>query len=158
MKHRKKLGTVVACLALLAGCGGGGGGGEGESAAVSAQGFWTGSNNVGEDFLLAVLPSGETWFLGVRNERLNYVIQGASSAVAGRQFTVNNARRVVLDPSWVSTATFLTGTLSPAASRLTVNGTDLSFDSSYNTPLTFMDVASTTPAVSRDWDNRRMRR
>ncbi len=152
MKHLKKVGVALACLALLSGCGGGGGGGGtgGDSIPVSAQGFWSGSNGVGEDFLMAVLPSGETWFVGTRNERLSYIIQGASSAVNGGQFTVNNARRVVLDPAWASTASFLTGTLN-SADRLTVNGTALSFDTSYNTPLTFMDVADSysTSGVSR---------
>ena len=133
----------MACLALLSGCGGGGGDG-GESIPVSAQGFWTGSNGVGEDFLMTVLPSGDTWFVGLRNDELDYVIQGTAS-LNGRQFTVNDAKRIALSP-WSSSQGLLTGNLS-SSTRLTANLTALDFDESYNTPLTFMDVADTYNAV-----------
>ena len=150
MKHMNKIGITLTCLALLSGCGGGGGDGDGgESLPVGAQGFWTGSNGVGEDFLMAVLPSGETWFVSLRNDALDnvtldYVIQG-NATLNGRQFNINDAKRIALSP-WSSSPGLLTGTLT-SSTRLTVNLTPMDSDVSYNTPLTYAEVAGTYNAV-----------
>ncbi len=93
---------------------------------------------------MAVLPSGEAWFVGLRNDALNYVIQG-NATLTGRQFNVNDAKRIDLSP-WSSSSGLLTGTLT-SSTRLTVNLTTLDSDVSYDTPLTYAAVAGTYNAV-----------
>lgn len=128
-----KLGITIGFFALLSACGGG----DADSDAPSTEGFWSGSNQAGEDFLMVVLPSNDAWYIALQNDELNYIVQG-TSRLNGPIFSLWDAKRLTLDP-WQLSSTLLSGEwLSEDSIR--VGSNKLQYDSTYDTPLTISAI------------------
>ena len=149
----RALGVLLACAALLSGCGGGGGGDEeGPSGPVipaslaAVQGFWGGPLDASTTGQAVVLPDGNVWLvvqsgntvLAVGRAQAVITPAGASATGNTTEMASGLSQPLTMTASSVVAKHTVTGTVT---ARQATNNVSWTYSTTYDTPLLLADVA-----------------
>lgn len=152
----RALGVLLACTALLSGCGGGGGGGGGggegptgpviPASLAAVQGFWGGPLDASTIGQTVVLPDGNVWLvvqsgstvLAVGRAQAVITPAGASATGATTELASGLSQPLTMTASSVVAQHTVTGTVT---ARQVTSNVSWTYNSRYDVPLPLADVA-----------------
>lgn len=155
-------GSVLGCVALLAGCGGGGGGSTSTTTMGTAEGVYSGTSTGGTSsaFTLLILENGDYWNLyGTRTGSVLSVagiVQGTGTS-NNAAFTSSNAKdfgsipavSATVSATYNTTAQTITGTLSATGGVISFTGGPATGSLyNYSTPATLSSLSGAWTVTS----------